>query len=73
METSAGNTVKDIDHDVNKEGGCVPNLRGASPVGRGDGGLPYAARSNSKAIQERVVGVDEVGVARNVTRMVVRT
>ena len=50
----------------------MPNLRGASPVGRGDGGLPYAARSISKAIQEMVVGVDEVGVARNVTRMVDR-
>ena len=25
--------------------GCVPNLRGASPVGRGDGGRSYAART----------------------------
>ena len=50
----------------------MPNLRGASLVGRGDGGLPYAARSISKAIHEMVVGVDEVGVARNVTRVVDR-
>ena len=48
----------------------MPNLRGASPVGRGDGGLLYAARSVSKAIHEVVVGVDEVGVARYVTRVV---
>ena len=29
------------------KGECVPNLWGASPVSRDDGGLPYAARSFS--------------------------
>ena len=28
-----------------KRRGCVPNLRGASPVGRGEGGYLYTART----------------------------
>ena len=38
VETSAGNTEEDINFKVKGgRGGCMPNLRGASPVGR-DGG-----------------------------------
>ena len=50
----------------------MPNLRGASPVGRDEGGLPYAARSISKVSQEREAGVGESGGARSVTRLVDR-
>ena len=50
----------------------MPNLRGASPVGRDDGSLSYAARSISKVSQEMVVGVDVVGGARSVMRLVDR-
>ena len=35
----------------------MPNLRGASPVGRGDGGRSYAARAVSE--EESWVGVKE--------------
>ena len=48
----------------------MPNLRGASPVDRDDGGLPYAARSISKVSQEMEAGIDEDGGARSVTRLV---
>ena len=44
---SAGNTEGNIDFNVKIKRGWVPNLRGASPVGRDDGGLPCAARSIS--------------------------
>ena len=44
VETSAGNTEEDINFEV-KEGECVPNLRGANPVGRDGGGPSYAARA----------------------------
>ena len=43
VETSAGNTEVDINFEVKEGGGeCVPNLRGASPIGRDDGGLLFA-------------------------------
>ena len=40
-------------------GECAPNLRGASPVGRDDGGPLYAARSGSKG-ENRIGDVDGV-------------
>ena len=46
VETSAGNTEEDINFEV-KEGECVPNLRGASPVDRGEGSVVRAGRERS--------------------------
>ena len=46
VETRAGNTEKDIEHQHKGEGGRVPNLRGASPFGRDGGGRSYAARTD---------------------------
>ena len=42
METGAENTRADIDFKC-RRGECVPNLRGASPVGRDNRGRSYAA------------------------------
>ena len=41
VETSAGNTEEDINFEIRGRGECMPNLRGASPVGRDEGGRSY--------------------------------
>ena len=57
METSAGNTIEDIDFQRKEGGGeCVPNLRGASPVGRDGGGQSYAARAEAEELDWRYRG-----------------
>ena len=47
VETSAGNTERNIVLQ-RKERGCKPNLRGASPVGRDEGGRSYATHTVSR-------------------------
>ena len=46
-------TLEEIKVLRSKERGCVPNLQGASPVGREDGGRSYVARSVSSGRPRR--------------------
>ena len=44
--------LKVINNFKDKERGCVPNLRGASPVGRDKGDRSYVARTVSRSGDE---------------------